>query len=539
MPAQAKALYVESAELTRPRERLLLAALLCLALAGGIYLIASCTLISEDGVLFIHQAQQLQNEGLGSISKFRQHPGYPAMIWGAHTALKGTLAFLPQHLQWAIPGQLVALLSRLAALCLAYSVAKCLAGPRAALAGLAIIAMLPRAAEYGSDVLSDWLGLVFVLAAFRLLLASMQRERPWRLAGVGVLAGAGYLIRPEALIVLLVAWPWIGWRIFAPSAPRPRGRLAWAWTGLLMTLLAGACVWLHVHQTGMLYPKHQLFPLAQAGPSSPPHDALNLAGMEFQQLWRQLRILASCLGDLVELTAGVPILFIAVGLVIVLRHRPGRQADRYFLSAALLVYLIVTLGFAITFGYISHRHLLGPVLLCMAPLGLGIQAGAGWLSLRARWLTPARLTWLVVAMVSIPLAVYSLQPIRHQQADVRQAITWLAGNTSPDEMVLVSDTRMTFYLDRPTHPDPFWPALGEHSTARDLWFYVQRSQARWAMVRHQPAGKDAPPLRPMEEIGPGVFTPVRTFRQGRFTTTIYAVDPSRLVPTAPARPPAR
>lgn len=223
-----------------------LAILLAVALAIGVYLIATGVLISKDGVFYIEQAQRLTYDPLGAA---RRYPiGYPFLLLAGHK-VADLFADGDRAVVWAGSSQAVTLLCRMGALVFLYLLGRILVGARRSFWAVLILTVLPYPAHYGSDVLREWPFLLFLAAGFWLLLWAL-RGGPWWLFGlIGLDAGLGYLIRPMCgqlviygLLGLLVApstgWGWPSQRGDKPWVERTRAYLL----GPAVLLLLGFAV---------------------------------------------------------------------------------------------------------------------------------------------------------------------------------------------------------------------------------------------------------------------------------------------------------
>ncbi|MHC4518632.1 MAG: hypothetical protein ACYTAS_08595 [Planctomycetota bacterium] len=211
-----------------------LAALVGLALAIGVYLIATSDLICEDGVFYIDQAGRLPQDPIGVARTYP--PGYPSLLLAGH---KVASLFVDgdSALVWIRSAQAVTLLCRIGALIPLCLLGKLLVGARRNFWALLILVVLPYPARYGSDVLREWPFLLFLGLGFWLLVWAL-RDRKWWLFGlVGLDAGLGYLIRP--MCGQLIVYALLGLTVAACTGRR-EGRGALVGAGSL--LVAGFAI---------------------------------------------------------------------------------------------------------------------------------------------------------------------------------------------------------------------------------------------------------------------------------------------------------
>lgn len=195
--------------------------LLAAALATRLAAVCRTALISTDGANFFCMAQAfVRGRFLDALAQ-DQHPLYPALVAPFHAVGLAPLAALSA----------VTLLATAALFVLVRRLAAAAAGPAAAVWAAALFAVHPLFVANAADFLSETPALVFMAAG--LLLADRWRARPsWRLeAAVGGICGWGYLVRQDAVEVL------IGVAVVAALAWR-RGDLP-TWTVARAALLSG------------------------------------------------------------------------------------------------------------------------------------------------------------------------------------------------------------------------------------------------------------------------------------------------------------
>ncbi len=226
-----------------------LAILLGVALAIGVYLIATSVLISKDGVFYIRQAQALADSPLAVAG---QYPiGYPFLLFAGH---KVASLFAPgdSTAVWIVASQAVTLLCRMGALVFLYLSGKILVGARRSFWAILVLVVLPYPAHYGCDVLREWPYLLFLSAGFWLLLGALRDEKGWMFGLVGLAAGLGALVRPSC--GQLVVYGLLGLVVVGKQWRR---RSAWPEAGLFLLVGFALVVAPYSIWTGTAVP-HQL-----------------------------------------------------------------------------------------------------------------------------------------------------------------------------------------------------------------------------------------------------------------------------------------
>ncbi len=140
-----------------------LAILLVIALGIGLCLIATTVVITKDGVWYIEQAGKFLSEPREVITK---HPfGYTFLIFATHK-LANSISGNSSLFTWIYSAQSIALLCRLLALIPLYFIGKLLVGGKRSFQAIFILIILPYTAEFVSDVLREWLHILFLASGF-------------------------------------------------------------------------------------------------------------------------------------------------------------------------------------------------------------------------------------------------------------------------------------------------------------------------------------------------------------------------------------
>lgn len=185
-------------------------------LAAALHLagIARAVLPAQDGLKFLRIAREFQLRPWADVVRGSdQHPLYPALVALAEPVVASIAGPGPDA--WRIAAQGVAALAALALLGPLYALTRTLFDDRIARLALLIFIVLPFPAAIGHETLSDSLALFASLLALSLGEAALRSEG-WKASlGCGIVAGLGYMARPEVLVVpvaVLVTWT-CRWRI--------------------------------------------------------------------------------------------------------------------------------------------------------------------------------------------------------------------------------------------------------------------------------------------------------------------------------------
>jgi len=433
--------------------------LLAIAAGIGIYLIATTVLIAEDGIRYIAQAQQFSTD---AISVVRGEPfrgdscGYPFLIYAAHKFVV-MLGVGTSSYSWMYSAQAVSLLCRLGALVAVYFIGRLLIGGRQSFWAVLVLVVLPYPAEYGSDVLRDWPYVMFLVAGFLFLLLAAKQSKWWLFGPAGLAAGLGYMIRPECsqLVMYGVLWLMIGF--FLPKRSMTRPRLVCALAILMGGFIAPAAPYMKAR--GKVLPtklEQLLSPSQSQSDESRQHN--RDSGTQTQMASGLSGNTAKAFGKLLNRITENLMYFFMPALLIGIYHRFRRPtltttAEKFFIAAFVVVNVTMMILLYRNYGYISRRHCLPLVVLTIfyVPVGLGVLAGwfgRGFFKGRPQAKKKSQL-FIVLLTVGVVVCMHHLlRPIRIEKQGYRDTATWLNNNTSPEDIIAVTDFRIAFYAQR-------------------------------------------------------------------------------------------
>jgi hypothetical protein len=435
--------------------------LLLLALAIGIYLIATTVLISSDGVYYIERAQKFVSKPRAVV---QAHPfGYPFLILVSHRVAE--LFFDGTSVQsWVYAAQSVSLLCRVLALVPLYFLGRLFVGAWESFVALLVLVFLPYPAEFGSDVLRDWPHLLFLATGFLLLVLGGRKGKWWLFGFVGLVAGLGYMIRPECaqLVVYGVLWLLIG--LLCPKPRMPRAASVKA----LLALLAGFAI--------------PMIPYMQAGGRVPPaklQDVLSSCTQPRSGTSREsdtempdragVAVGAGLTGEvalavrtLIGRVSGNLIHFFMPALVVGIFSRYRKKSElsaeeKFFapLFAAFNILLMVLLY--CNYGYATVRHCLPLAVFTIFYVPDGLRIIGDWLGglvgrrrLKLSAAGGRRVDWFHVLLVcGLIICLAKLgPPIRIEKQGYIEVAHWLKHNTSESDIIAVPDRRISFYAGR-------------------------------------------------------------------------------------------
>jgi hypothetical protein len=421
--------------------------LLVISLCTGIYLISTTVLIAGDGVTFIEYAKGLETSPIRTIKSKYQHPGYPFLIAAAHKIAEAGWDGCTLQ-SWIYSAQAAALALRTLTIVLLYFWGRKIVGRRFSFLAILILIVLPDAAEYGSDTLSDWPHIFFLSASFLLLVWGAEKGKWWMFGFSGAAAGAGYLIRPECAQVVVLGTLWLGFQIFHSGGIINRRKAAFAFILMVAAFLAVAGPYMKLK--GAIFPKKQLIELAantelheeeiRFYPNSTyttsfaPIDAAKAAGKLGQRVGETL------------MWFFVPALL--AGLYKHFRRRDWSEPEKFFVIAFIVLNVFIMTLLYCKFGYMSRRHTLPLVVLTIFYVPTGIETLACWIS-KKKSETATNFWFIVLVIIGIAICIPKLlMPTRTEKQTYRDAARWLAKNTRMEDIIAVPDIRIGFYAER-------------------------------------------------------------------------------------------
>jgi hypothetical protein len=454
---------------SRSRAIIHISILLAVAFCVGVYLVSTTVLIAKDGTTFIEYARSLETSPIKAMKSEYQHPGYPFLIIVAHKIAeaghKGSSLW-----SWIYSAQAAALILRLLTVVLLYFVGKKIVGERFSFWAILILILLPDAAEYGSDALSDWPYIFFLSAGFLLLIQGAVSEKWWLFGFSGLAAGMGYLIRPECAQVVVFGTLWLGLQVFYSGRIISKRKAVFAFALLLVGFFAIAGPYMKLK--GAVFPKKQLFQFAPNAQSSEVYEQeIRICSNSVYAASFAPSDIAGAWGKLAQRVSETLVWFFVPALLIGMYKHLGRrnwcEPERFFTIALIALNVSVMILLYCKFGYMSRRHTLPLVIFTIFYVPAGLEALASWLDKklsktmdRLFAITMERLLaikikantnfWFSVLLV-IGIVICSwklLIPIRIEKQSYLDAAQWLAKNTNEQDIIAVPDIRIGFYSGR-------------------------------------------------------------------------------------------
>jgi hypothetical protein len=471
---------------------------LAACLVARVWLIDHTVVIAKDGTVYVEMARTFDRTSAdpqaslsGAVRDYDYHPGYPAVVVFVNRLIGPRLSDDPAE-AWDLSGQWISLVAGVLGTAAVWCLSGMLFGWRTAWIGPLLFGLSRKWATLGADVLSDALAVCLGLWAVVLavmVVRRLHRGGGWTVllaAACGLLAGAGYLVRPEIAIVAAVAA--LAWIVQAVQ-----GRAKWG-----TTLAAAAAVLLvtvnialpYVLAIGKLTGKKSfalfipglLFAAAvvalaaigrRKGRLAVFHSICAMLGMTVIGVicyaavtgWEGVfwipKGLFEWISELQAATHAIVAAAAVVGLVVLLLKplwptlaadplvpdlRPGATVLLICLQASLLVVLVALYKQA---GYISDRHLMLTAAVFVPLAGVGASSAAALVVRIGRDLhlpTFPRATLMVVVLAAATFTtIRTLRPLHEDHGTYRQAAGFVARRS---EVVLANSAYIAHYGHR-------------------------------------------------------------------------------------------
>ena len=443
----------------KSRDIINLSILSAITLCIGIYLIVTTSIIAKDGVTFINYARQFETAPLKTMMNEFQHPGYPWLILAAHM-VTGFLHENTSVLSWIYCAQSVALIFRLLAITILYFIGKHLLGARLSFWAILILVFLPAPAEYGSDALSDWPHLFFLSAGLLLLLKGAMNERWWLFGFAGLAIGAGYLVRPECAMLVVVGSLWLGLQSLSPKNAMSKGKALTALALLLVGFLAIAGPYMKLK--GAVFPKKNVGQFVQSSQQQEVHAENNQIVPEVTHTSQFTpshisKALGKLVGNISETLMWFFVPALLIGMHKWFKTRKWHEPEKFFIIVIIVLNVPVMIWLYCKHGYMSDRHTLPLLIIPILYVPIGLQELAIWCQKRfTKKIEPSvatnrneRFWFLVLFLIGVSICVPKLlRPIRAEKQGYRAAAQWLKANTDMAATVAVPDKRISFYAER-------------------------------------------------------------------------------------------
>lgn len=439
----------------RKNDAINLLILLFIASLLGVYLITTTVLIAKDGVMYIEYAKKLAVEPAKAMRDFSSAPGYSFLICSTNKLIN---SFYEESSlkSWIISAQVVSLAGKVIATVALYFVGSLLVGRRMSFWAILILTILPVPTEYGSDALTEWPYIMLLAMGFWLLLLGARFSKWWIFGCVGLIAGLGYLIRPECYQLVIYGTAWLLFNLIRPQNKMYRVKA----TGALILLLAGFAVVAvpYMRFMGYVFPEQSIgrFVLFERV-TGYDFGSANLL-CEYSAALIPAKIIGGFgkfANNICEILMYYFVPFLVIGIYHRFRKCNASISEKGFVPALILLNTALLIWLYHKWGFISKRHTLPLVSLTIFYVPIGLQVTGDWigsrLSIRKPKTGTTKFTSWFFALLAIGITICLpklVRPTRIEKQGYREAAKWLRENTTAADIIAVPDTRISFYSGR-------------------------------------------------------------------------------------------
>lgn len=420
--------------------------LLCLVLFLSIGIKATLFLrepiVPRDGIHFIHFAQQLDAKPWNeALLEHPYHPLYPVLIWGTHSLLFSSDS---SPVSWHQSALLVSCAMGTLLLLPLFFVARTFVREWAVLVPLLFV-ILPVTSQITSDALAEATLLFWEWASILCVVRGLStgKIRYWLFAGL--FAGLGYLTRPEAISIPIVAMLTLILKKRTESSNSTFKQLL----PMLIALLILCLPYMLLLGRISARPSTQQLLLVQQKESLFPASILLASRTESTSFTQAITTLC------IELSKATSYLFLISLLPLwqLLRHLRHLNAEKLFLLLLCIVNVLMLFWLAYRANYLSERHCLLLVIMNLIAFTYALRLASLYLTSHPAWAKYTRYQpWTITGSVAIVLAItlpFTLRPLHQKQKEHKQLGEEVAKVLKPDEVFVDPIGFARFYAGLP------------------------------------------------------------------------------------------
>jgi len=442
--------------LNKKQDLIHLMILLTIALAIGVYLIATTILISKDGASYVVEAQRFSSDPIGAI---KGPPfGYLFLIFAAHKLV--TLFGGNSSLQtWIYSAQSITLLCQLLSIIPLYLIGKIFVGSNRSILAVLILVLLPYPASFASETVREWPHMFFLASGFLFLIKGAGQGKWLMFGAAGLAAGLGHIIRPECAQLVFFGAAWILIGLLKPRQQIGRSKLLCALAVLIIGFTIPAAPYTIIRK--QVLPK-KIKVLISSAPVRESQEIQNteINGDNYAYTASGVPTgIVKAIGKLISKISENLMYYYLPALLIGIyfhfrRKHPASDIERFFVPALVALYIIMLIVLHYHWGYISRRHSFPLVAFTIFYIPTGLEVSADWLANRFSRSRQASAqdcrTWFFILLI-IGTAICLPKLLRRPGSDkpgIRTAAAWLSENTAQEDYIAVTDPRISFYARR-------------------------------------------------------------------------------------------
>ena len=492
--------------------------------AVRLWLIAHTDVIARDGTVYVKMAREWSADPSHVVQAYDYHVGYPVAVAATHQILQA-LGQAQDMSGWDLSGQIVSLVASLLAMVAVWWLAGMAFNWRIAWLSALLFGLGRKWAALGADVLSDALAVclqIWAVVLALLLLRQLRKKSNWAIplaAGLGIRAGLGYLVRPEALLVPILA---IAFCLFYQFHWRASWKLTIVST-VLIALTTLACALPYMIAIGALSKKKSIDQIIMVSASQ--YDSITCLAALSPGHRPAIRAFINQFFEAIHPVGGLFLcicLAVFIGKTVLRIKLPSkisifpRRLNSLFMLATTAAIMIILTGLYSNVHYMSYRHLMFLAALLSPVAGAGFMMSVQFIAILATWLKLpqwcARLIFPIgtVAIV-LGLLSHTLRPLHAGKAYHQQAGHFVGQVATIDDHILADRSRTIHYAVA-KNSDISASRIPVDSLSREqLLQYIRQTSATYLVISNRTLSQATPDLISLLE--PPAFILIRQFDQ--------------------------
>lgn len=523
--------------LSNNREFWIISILLGLAFGIRLYMVFHTYLITNDGILYVKMSKLISEGQAGAAFSLLFFNLYPVI----------TAVFQKVFTDWEFSGQMVSTVFGSLTIIPFYFLIKSLLGRPVAFISSILFVFHPYLVRYSAEVIRGPTSWFFFTVTLWVGWEAISRKRAWLFFLTSLLGTVSFLLRPEGIVVVPIVAAWVLLKNCGTFKSTYRQRILFVLILLLTVplLLSPAMVYLR-KKTGRWHWARADMILSMATARAPmsnikknfhklemkPWDDSSEAQDEFFYLRRFLSLATEHRIGIVTLEmmgtfqkAMHPLLLILLLFGAIRRKEiQYRKREELFLLSLLAIFFLILAGYGNITFYIGTRHMIAPVILCLAWAGAGVfeveyrMKHTPWLirSRDNRGAVSRNMQWILLILIVLALLPKTLAPQRVEKIPIKEAGIWI-GEHGPRDPVIMghgSLARIAFYADG---------SFLEAPKGQDLFEYARENRVNFLAINEKEIERSHPYL--IHSLSPEQFKEeiVIGKSSGPYVIRIYSV----------------
>ncbi|NIM98592.1 MAG: hypothetical protein GTO24_11085 [candidate division Zixibacteria bacterium] len=452
------------------REKQVLFILFGLSLGVRLYMVFHTYVITNDGTLYIKLAKLISK---GAVTE-------ALSLWLPNLYPLALAFFQRVFFDWELSGQMVSTVFGSLAIIPFYFLVRSLFSRDVALVASILFAFHPYAVRFSAEVIRGPTFWFLLMMTLWVGWEAIGRKRLWLFVVSGIFGSLSFLVRPEGIFVLplLAAWTILADVRTLRATYKKNVRFALVLLLVVPVVLSPAILYLKQKTGRWNWARAEQIPGITLSDLTMKEIKRNFDKVEvkswdngpqvqiessrlkiFLSLAREQRLSIIVIETLNKfLKAMHPLLVIPLIFGAFRRKRVEyRMKEEVFLFSILVAFLLMLIRYGTVFIYISTRHVMVPVILCLPWAGVGVieveqvirnafQAakfkGESLFGLKY-------LRWALVVAIVVALLPKTLASQRIDKIPIREAGIWIKENGPENPVVMGQDglARVGFYAE--------------------------------------------------------------------------------------------